>query len=482
MQVVLYTRISKDREGAGLGVERQRQDCEEMAAQLGWTVVETFVDNDVTAYSGRRRPGYEALCETLESGRAQAVIAWHTDRLHRRPSELESFIDLCERKGIEVRTVKSGSLDLSNPTGRMVARLLGAAARHEVEHMVERAKRAKQQAAVDGKFRGGRRAFGYQKDGLHTVPEEAEAIRAAAEAVLTGVSLSQVARRWNGQGLRTSYGGKEFSSKEIRKTLLRPRNAGIVLHEGMRIGTGQWETILAPDTFAALEALLSDPARRPSSGFERKYQGTGIYVCGRCGERMAVAAQNHTKSHGWRRAYACSAKKHLVRDAEHLDNYIDQLVIGHLSSPDAALVLGGPSGEELATLHAEREGMRARKKELSRMFAAKKIDGEQLTSGTEELRGLMADIDTRLAAARASSAVANLVLAGDDLAATWAATSPHVRGKIIQDLMTVTVLPSARGRKPGGDYFDPTSIKIAWKAAASTLDSVPEAGHPVEQL
>jgi len=46
---------------------------------------------------------------------------------------------------------------------------------------------------------------------------------------------------------------------------------------------------------------------------------------------------------------------------------------------------------------------------------------------------------------------------------TWTATSPDARGKITQELMAVTVLPSARGRKPGGEYFDPASIKISWK-------------------
>jgi DNA invertase Pin-like site-specific DNA recombinase len=473
MQAVVYARISKDRTGAKLGVDRQEQDCRELAAQLNWTVTEVFTDNDLSAYSGKHRPGYEAMCKALESGRAQAVIAWHADRLHRRPIELEDFIDLCDRKAIDVRTVKSGGLDFSDPSGKMVARMLGAAARHEVDHMVERAKRAKEQAAVAGKFRGGRRAFGYEKHGMETVPEEAAAIRAAAEAVLTGVSLSQIARQWNEQGQKTSYGGKEFTSKEVRKVLLRPRNAGIVLHEGKRIGTGQWAAILDRDTFAALEALLRNPSRRTSGGFERKYQGTGTYVCGRCGAKMAIAGQNYTQSHGWRRAYACSAAKHLVRDAEHLDNYIDQLVVRHLSEPDSALVLGGPSGDEVATLHAQREGLRTRKNDLAVMFADKEIDAEQLTSGTKEFRALIADIDTRLAAARAASAVANLVLAGDDLEATWAATSPDVRGKIIQELMTVTVLPSGRGRRPGGDYFDPHSIEICWRTTPLSSFSRP---------
>jgi len=342
--------------------------------------------------------------------------------------------------------------------------MLGAAARHEVEHMVERAKRAKEQAAIAGKFRGGRRSFGYNKNGMETVQEEADAIRAAAEAVLTGVSLSQVARQWNEQGLKTSYGRREFTSKEVRKVLLRPRNAGIVLHEGKRIGTGKWATILDPDTFAAVEALLRDPARRPSSGFERKYQGTGIYVCGRCGAKMAIAAQNRTQSHGWRRAYTCSAAKHLVRDAEHLDEFIDQLVVGRLSQPDAAIVLGAQGDGDLGALQAQREGLRARLNELSAMFADGTIDGPQLRRGTAELRAKIATVDAGLASARASSSLANLVLAGDDLRATWNGTSPDVRGKVIDALMIVTVLPSARGRKPGGRYFDPSCVRIELKA------------------
>jgi len=39
-----------------------------------------------------------------------------------------------------------------------------------------------------------------------------------------------------------------------------------------------------------------------------------------------------------------------------------------------------------------------------------------------------------------------------------------VRGKVIDALMIVTVLPGACGRKPGGAYFDPSTVKIDWKS------------------
>ncbi|MGH3820493.1 MAG: recombinase family protein, partial [Pseudonocardiaceae bacterium] len=82
-------------------------------------VAEVYVDNDVSAYSGKPRP------------------AWQ---------QLEDVIDLADKHGIELATV-TGEVDLSNPTGRLVARMLGAAARHEAEHKAQRQKRQRRQAA-----------------------------------------------------------------------------------------------------------------------------------------------------------------------------------------------------------------------------------------------------------------------------------------------------------------------------------------------
>ena len=86
LPAAIYVRISRDRAGAGLGVERQEHDCRELAARLGWPVVEVFTDNDLSAYSGRPRPAYRAMIEAVRAGRVQAVLAWHPDRLHRRAS------------------------------------------------------------------------------------------------------------------------------------------------------------------------------------------------------------------------------------------------------------------------------------------------------------------------------------------------------------------------------------------------------------
>jgi len=111
-----------------------------------------FADNALSAYSGRRRPRYRAILAAIRAGRIDAVPAWHTDRLHRSPVELEEYIAVCtEGRDVPTHTVQAEPLDLSSPSGRMVARQLGAVARYESEHRSERVRRAFLQGAQQGR-------------------------------------------------------------------------------------------------------------------------------------------------------------------------------------------------------------------------------------------------------------------------------------------------------------------------------------------
>lgn len=117
---------------------------------LGWEVVHVYSDNDLSAYSGSRRPAYTQLLADIESGRIQGLLAWHPDRLHRRPIEHEHFIDLVERKSLKIQTIAAGHYDLSTPSGRMFARSLSAYARMESEHKGQRIAESRKQKAREG--------------------------------------------------------------------------------------------------------------------------------------------------------------------------------------------------------------------------------------------------------------------------------------------------------------------------------------------
>ena len=74
----VYARISSDQEGGGLGVARQLADCRRLARELGWTVAEEYVNNDLFSYSGKARPAYERMVADLADGARDAVVVYQS--------------------------------------------------------------------------------------------------------------------------------------------------------------------------------------------------------------------------------------------------------------------------------------------------------------------------------------------------------------------------------------------------------------------
>ena len=188
-----------DRAGDELGVTRQRQDCERLAAERGWTIVATLSDNDTSASKGHRRK-FAELLRLIDSKVVDVVVVWAIDRLVRRLADLEDVIERCERGGVKLATV-SGDLDLSTDMGRLVGRILASVARAEVERKGARQRRAYQQAAELGEPAGGPVPFGFQPDRITHHPVQADAIQDGYAALLAGGTLAGIARRWNASGL-----------------------------------------------------------------------------------------------------------------------------------------------------------------------------------------------------------------------------------------------------------------------------------------
>ena len=94
----------------------------------GRQVIGVYEDNDVSAFS-RRKPRKEwlRLQDDIASGRTDAIIAAHTDRLYRQVRELEDLIDFVNHHPVAIQTLMAGDLDLTTSAGRQVARHLGVA-------------------------------------------------------------------------------------------------------------------------------------------------------------------------------------------------------------------------------------------------------------------------------------------------------------------------------------------------------------------
>lgn len=532
--MIIYCRISDDREGRRAGVERQEKDCRHRAEKLGWEVVAVLVDNDISAYSGKPRPEYQKMLGLLRAGGADAVLALTTRRLQRNWRDAFEFLDLVEEHDIAVATVKGGTVDLSTADGRREARRKAVDDQHESEEISERVRDAKAETLANGQYRGGPRPFGYEADGttlksllcprcgtgsgfsadrqcggcgadaVNAHGSEAWHIEQATLALIGGDSLRSVCRDWARQGVRTvprryrredgTRGEPEsraWRPEELRKLLLRPRNAGLIEHRGEVVGRAAWAPIVAEDKWRACKAVLDDPARRTTTSNARKWLGSGLYRCGmpvcpaeqrlgvdhvcteecvmsRCGLTVRCSTSG-TAGHAHMSAYRCWSGKHVTRKAAPLDAFIEELIVRRLSMPDAVSLLQDDS-ETVDVAAAEQDLMAAKRsiRVAAELLGAGDMDADAYRAATAKAREREKRARGLLTLAARSNPLVDLVSAGD-VEAEWKRIEDLGRKRAVLDtLMEVWLLPARRGRLPGGARLDLSAVDVRWRRPLTT--------------
>jgi len=470
LRVVIYCRISSDRTGAGIGVETQEELCRVKAAQLGEqlraavVIVAVFTDNDISAHQRRKpRKDYRRMLEMIRAGAADMVIAWHTDRLFRNLTELEEYSDLCKAAEVLTETVKSGGHNMSNASGRMVAGMIGVAAKFESEHKAENVAKAKRKNATEGKFNGGPRAFGFEADNETVRWSEAIEVANGVALILKGGSVGSQVTSLNERGITTPRGGK-WQVTDWKRVLIRPRNAGIKTYKGEEVGRVPegTETIVSEPDHRAVCAILNDPARRTTPGPTPKWLGSLIYQCDPCDSPMICTKQG-------RRAnllYRCRARGvgHGLRDAVSLDAFITAQVLDRLSRPDAASLLRKGSGEDVGVLLAEKAALGAQLDGFG-VQLANGLSARVVAVASAEIERKLEALDVRIAAAATVDPLA-AIIGADDVYERWTSLHLDVRKSILRELISLRVAQVYHGTRAGGPEDPMSGLTLTWKRGA----------------
>ena len=125
-----YVRVSTGEQGeSGLGLKAQTAAIEAACVLRGWDLIE--VREEVK--SGARadnRPVLRDVLGALRSGEADAVVVAKLDRLSRSVVDAGHLLDEARKRGFNIVALDLG-LDLSTPTGELVANVLAAVAQWE---------------------------------------------------------------------------------------------------------------------------------------------------------------------------------------------------------------------------------------------------------------------------------------------------------------------------------------------------------------
>ncbi|KGA18216.1 hypothetical protein GM51_8905 [freshwater metagenome] len=459
-KAAIYLRISQDQTGEGLAIERQRKDCEGIALQKGWEIVDTYADTVSASKREVRRPDYERMVSDLHAGKFDAVICYDLDRLTRQPRELEDWVDLAKYRNIALVTA-NGEADLTNDNGRLFALIKVGVARAEVERKGARQVAALRQRAERGGVPKGVPLTGYDKDG-NVIADEAKIVRRVFDLFVAGETLKGIGRILNESGVKTRRGAR-WDSSTITGLLRNARYCGRSTYRVREVTSdgkvrysrhvaeakGNWEAIVSENTFDLVQARLNDPSRKTNrAGTERKHLGASLYLCGRCGGR---ASRNS-------RAYWCPQGGHVARTGAPIDEFVLRIVEARLGLPDVLEAFSQDTGALMLETATEAQLIEARLGIVENDYDEGVIDGRRYQEASVKLREQLAKVYAKRASIVGGNALAD-VLSAHNPAHAFTEATLGVKRAVIDALMTVTLLPVPRGKKG----FDPDTVVIEWK-------------------
>jgi site-specific DNA recombinase len=499
MRAAIYLRISKDKTGEAEGVERQAEDCRALIEAKGWMLVETCTDNDTSATSGRRRPGFEDLMSAIERRMVDVIVPWNADRLYRTPTDRLRVVEACRTYGVSLHPVRGTGIDMTTPNGRMLAGMLGEMAWAEVENKSDRQRRANRQAAEKGKpWMTGPRPFGYERENGRLVPHEKEAplLRDAFALITSSASLNSVTRMLHRSGQRTTL-GNEWRHSNVRVLLLNPLYAGLRAYaempplgskqtarsrpryEDRTLVAGTWEALISEDVWRASVAVLRDPARATNiDNFSSvRWLGSNLYACLRCEEAKGTAADStrsgvpfmavnwtnpkRSGERGWR-IYKCK-RCFMSRRADEIDEYIEDVIAERLDREDAADlgVKASARQPDVSALRTEAGDVRARLDVLADSLADGDMTKDQFTRANRRARARLAEIEAALAEAGRTDVLAGLH--GPGAGEKWR-TSDDIRWRrtVLAAIVDIVLCPATIGRPRKGAEFDTSSVLLRW--------------------
>lgn len=515
-RAAIYLRISLDREMDGLAIERQREDCERLAQREGWAVVETYIDQSISATDATKsRPDYDRMVADYEASAFDAIVCWDLDRLTRQPRQMEDWVDAARFRGLLLKSV-SGDVDLTNENGLLIAGIKIQVARAEVIRKGKRQSKAQQQRARMGRAPKGMRPLGYAVNGdvieheadavraiyaLFTKPERPESLRSLARA-LSGIEVIQgmpvlpkhthavslereEARKARAEEEHRPYEPRDpkpdgpWSPSTVLGILRNPRYAAMSTYtpkeyqkDGNRRRTwraqilrddagepirGQWDPIVDDETWWNVQEILDDKKRvtNTSGSTKRKRLGSGLYRCGLTDPDTGQVCGK--KVTGAPRGYTCPG--HMVRSGPAIDNFVTEVISARLAKKDAVKKIFAPEDtSQTKSIDASISDQRAKISRAQHDYDAEIIEGHDLkrVRGAAEARIQELEAQKML---QGRTGVLRPILGVEDPATAFRDASLELRRQVIDVMATVSLLPQPRGRKG----FDPASVEIGWK-------------------
>lgn len=175
----VYIRVSTAQQNTASQEDELRRWAESKDEPIKWYT-------DKASGKSMDRAGWKRLWDDVLAGKVSAVVCWRLDRLGRTASGLTKLFEDLQARHVNLISLRD-SIDLSTPSGRLLANMLASVAAFETELRGERVR-----AGIDAAKRRGQK-WGGSKRGWHyrVTPEHTKyVVRARRE----GISVAEMCR------------------------------------------------------------------------------------------------------------------------------------------------------------------------------------------------------------------------------------------------------------------------------------------------
>ncbi len=307
-RVVIYARVSSDRQDVDLSISAQLKALREYAGRSGHKVVKEYIDE---AESGRSidRPSFKQMIVSARQKPApfKAILVWKLSRFARNREDSIIYKSLLRKQGIQVISINEPVED--TPSGRLLEGIIEVIDEFYSANLSQDVVRGMKENAGRGFCNGGRAPYGYTRvkvqDGetprtkLEPDPKTAPIVQRIFRECFRGKGLKTIARELNADGLLSSTGEK-WGATSIEKMVRNEAYTGVLVwgkrprvksatHSiaPLRIEDA-WAALIDRTLFAEVQAKLA--ARAPQAIHPREvdspYLLSGMIRCANCGAAM----------------------------------------------------------------------------------------------------------------------------------------------------------------------------------------------------
>lgn len=217
-KVIAYCRVSTEEQASsGVSLHAQEAKLRALAFAQDVELSEVIVDAGISAKSLDRQ-GIQQILQLVRAGVVDRVYVTKLDRLTRNIRDLADLVELFQKRGVALVSAAE-SLDTSSAGGRLVLNVLGCIGQWEREIIGERTAEAlRHKKATHKAFN--HCPYGYRREGdcLLPIPEEQATITRIRSLRDENLSLRQIARTLNHEGVFTKK-GKQWQAQSVADVL-----------------------------------------------------------------------------------------------------------------------------------------------------------------------------------------------------------------------------------------------------------------------